>query len=95
MTGSRPPCSGRADTGRRERLRHRQFRRRRWTYDLDFDWPVQKGVLAVRVLEVTAQAVGSHTVFRVDATTTWVPPRDPATFIPASTSAVTITYGSR
>jgi hypothetical protein len=41
---------------------------------------------------VSAQAVTGGTVLRVDAITSWIPPRDPETLVPASTRSVTVTF---
>lgn len=61
------------------------------SYGVEFDWPPESSQLASRRLEVTAQAVGPATVLRVDATSTWVLPRDPSNLVPITASSVTIT----
>jgi hypothetical protein len=61
-------------------------------YATVFTWPVITGVLADRWLEVSAATVDGRTVMRVDAMVLWLPPRPANTFIPTTTTEVTVVF---
>jgi hypothetical protein len=61
-------------------------------YGIAFGWPVIDGVLTERSLEVSAQADHGRILIRADGIATWIPPRDPKSFIPVSATAVTVTF---